>query len=181
MNLSKDIRLTPDWNPPCILKEKDKEDIVFTTPARKPQGKSGIIAVVILFIVLAAAAVFYFMFKNNKDQKSDQLLVKNDSTVLQQPVKQTPPIADTAAKQSMVSNDTSTFKIVVREYTSMATSNDIFKRYSSWGHQLVQINTDSNHLKLAMPFRRPLADTTAIKDSLKRIFAGSNPYVILNQ
>ena len=69
-----------------------------------------------------------------------------------------------------------TFRIVIREYTTKATSDNVYKKFSSYGHKLVQYNTDTSTFKLAMPFTSPFADTSRIKDSLQRLFGGK-PYL----
>ncbi|MEO6933394.1 MAG: hypothetical protein ABI151_17305, partial [Chitinophagaceae bacterium] len=61
---------------PAALREKNKEEIVFTTPARKQQNVTGILVAVIIFLVLAGAAALYFVMKSNKDVKSDTLVTQ---------------------------------------------------------------------------------------------------------
>ena len=169
---------------PAALKEKNKEDIVFTTPPRKQNSKSGIFAVVIIFLLLAAAASFYFVFKNNKDQKVDQLTVqKKDSTITPKDTgisKQVvmAPKEPVAVTQSIP--DSVKFNIVVREYKTLAKANEIARTYRSYGYKVIQYSKDSLTYKLAVPFTRLLSDSTHLKDSLKRVYTNSNPYLEIN-
>ncbi|MEO6670935.1 MAG: hypothetical protein ABIN36_15755 [Ferruginibacter sp.] len=171
---------------PAVLREKNKEDIVFTTPPRKQNSKTGMVAVVIIFLLLAAAAAFYFVFKNNKDQKVDQLSVqKKDSTATQ---------TDTASKQALTvttipkdtvskmpgSRDTVKFNIVVREYKTLAKANEIARTYRSYGYKIIQYSTNAQSYKIAVPFNRPLPDSTHLKDSLKLVYTNSSPYLEVN-
>ncbi len=176
--------INPKLEPlPALLREKDKEDIIFTTPARKQQGKAGAYALIAVFLVLVASAAIYFVSKNNKEKKTDELVTtKTDSPLLKKAETTTAPVVipkDTVVNMptaALPNTDGYTFRVVIREYTTRATSDNVYKKFSSYGHKLVQYNNDSSTFKLAMPFTSSFADTTRIKDSLQRLFGG-NPYL----
>lgn len=170
---------------PAVLKEKNKEDIVFTTPARKPQNYTGLIIAIILFIVLGGIAAFYFLYRSNSDQKSGQVVQASSDSI------QT--VTDTSARvisaspgdssyrinnPAALTGDTVAFNVVVREYKTISASAEIAKRYREWGHNVVELSKDSGRFQLAIPFRLPLRDTTVVKDSLAKIFSGSIPYIV---
>ncbi|MEO7523024.1 MAG: hypothetical protein ABIT58_02960 [Ferruginibacter sp.] len=167
---------------PAALREKNKEDIVFTTPPREKNSKTGMVAVIIIFLILAAGTAFYFFSKNNKDQKIDQLIpqkpadtvVTKKETVIQQPVVTN----DNLKLTTGLLTEGSPFKIIIREYNTASKASDITKKYRSLGHNVIGYSDDSINYKIAVPFtKRPLSDSTALKDSLSRIFTGSTPYL----
>ena len=170
---------------PALLREKDKEDIIFTTAPRRQQSKSGVVAAVMVFLLLAASAAFYFIFKNNKEPKAEQLVVqkapdtsaisRRDSSGVNIPA----PVKDSPSTITPVKTDDYSFKIVIRDYTTQETSTAVFKKFTTYGHKLVQYSKDSVVFKLAMPFNSALSDTTRAKDSLKLLFGGK-PYVDIN-
>ncbi|MEO8772029.1 MAG: hypothetical protein ABI402_18165 [Ferruginibacter sp.] len=169
---------------PALLKEKNKEDIVFTTPPRKQNSKTGMFAAVIIFLLLAAAASFYFVFKNNKDQKVDQLAVpKKDSTTTAKDTSSLKPVVITPkdpVAPALPKTDNVTFNIVIREYKTLAKANEIARTYKNYGYKVIQYSKDSLTYKLAVPFSRLLSDSTHLKDSLKRVYTNSNPYLEIN-
>ncbi|MBC7535717.1 MAG: hypothetical protein H7258_08500 [Ferruginibacter sp.] len=170
---------------PALLREKDKGDIIFTTAPRKQQSKNGIVAAVIVFLLLAASAAFYFIFKDNKEPKAEQLVVQKtpDTSVISRKdtprVNIAPTVKDAALNIAPVKTDSYSFKIVIRDYTTQETSDAVFKKFTVYGHKLVQYSKDSIVFKLAMPFNAALSDTTRARDSLQRIFGGK-PYVEIN-
>jgi hypothetical protein len=73
-------------------------------------------------------------------------------------------------------NDPNSFKIVIKTYSTQMAAQKAYNRLTGYGHKLEIINKDSSTFKLAMPFSRPLSDTTKVKDSIRILFAGK-PYV----
>ena len=155
---------------PALLKEKHKEEIVFTTPGRPRNNKTGIIAAVVIFFLLAALAAFYFLYKN-KDSKADQPVAQSTVAVL--PIKdtslQTSTTLQTTGAVTPVSNEY-TFKVVINEYAGRAAANKAFTTFSRNGRTLLVYSKDSSIYKLAIPFMLPLTDTLQVKDSLQRLF-----------
>jgi len=163
---------------PALLREKNKEDIVFTTPARKQQNVTGIIIGVVIFLLLAASAAVYFLFMNKADSKTEQLAITNPDSLARTPVTQQASIP-AASNPGAVALKPESFKVVLREYRMAATSDISFKKLTTDGHKLIQYSTDSVTHRIAMEFARPISDTTFVKDSLKTIFAG-NPIIEIN-
>ncbi|MFT3907803.1 MAG: hypothetical protein QM737_00125 [Ferruginibacter sp.] len=175
---------------PTALKEKIKEDIVFTTPPREANSKTGMIAVIIIFLALAAGTAFYFVSKKNKDQKVDQLVTQKTTSDTIATKK------DTAVQQASIPKDSNTvtappiamapgsaasFKVVIRDYKTQGKANEIYRRYKSYGYDVIQYMKDTGSYRLAVPFNnRLLSDSNHIKDSLKRIYTGSAPYLEKN-
>lgn len=156
---------------PAMLREKNKEEIVFTTPARKQQNVAGILVAIIIFLVLAGAAALYFVMKDNKEVKTDSLITQKPESGLPQNSVNTTTIVPTNAPPVTV-NHADGFKIVLRDFRSQATSDLAFEQFTADGHKLIQFTQDSFSHKIAMPFSRPLSDTTLVIDSLGKIFSG---------
>ncbi len=166
---------------PALLREKDKEEIIFTTPSRKPENKTGIMLVVLVFAVLAALAVFYFLFKKNKNPQSEQLVTTSDSNrtnTLQNSIDTTATLT-TVKPDSALTMKKDGFKVVIREYSNKAAADRALIRFTSFGNKVVIYPKDSVSYKLAIPFSSPLSDTLHIKDSLHRLFGGKT-YIDIN-
>lgn len=169
---------------PKQLKEKAEDSISFENDAPKKGNNRGLVLFIffILFASLTALCLYYFIFKDKP--------VKTE-TVAEQPVAQpvlqdttktdtthTTPDSNAVAKAAEpVVKDSTSFKIVLKEYTTEAAINKAFQKLSSYGHKLVIIKVDSSKYQLAMPFTTSLSDTGRARDSLKRFFGGS-PYII---
>jgi hypothetical protein len=158
---------------PALLKEKDDEEIVFSTPPRKQnRNKSGMIIAGLVFLALTVAALVYFLNKKETDQPvSEQVVAADTTTVAKRDSVITPPAADTIAR-SRIPGDTSTFKVVLKEYPSKQAADMAFTKLSGYGHTLMVYQKDSSTYRLAMPFTTPLSDTARAKDSLNRFFGG---------
>jgi len=165
---------------PALLKEKAVEEINFSTTSKEPApgNKKWLLMLLILFVIAAGAALFYFLRKDNKDNNlekvvqntTDTIQVKKDTVV-----KNIPATPDTVAI-TIPKTDSSSFKIVIREYTDRATAEKILAKFTSFGHKLIVYANDSSSFKIAMPFTRPFSDTLRAKDSLKILFGGK-PYL----
>lgn len=167
--------------PATTLKEKDTEEIDFSSQPRKNNSRVYSIVAVLIFLVLAAGAAFYFVSKNNKNKKAEQILVA-DSDSVNAPTKkdtvqmQPPVIKDSTPLVSVPKTDSFTFKVVIREYTTQETSDNIYKKFTSYGHKLVQYAPDTSHFRIALAFKKPLSDTLKVKDSLRILFGGK-PFI----
>lgn len=166
---------------PAALKEKNEKEVVFTTPPRKPNSKGGVLAALIIFLLVAGAVAFYFVYNNNKSKKAEQLVLQKPDTPLVRKDTTTQVIVpkDTMAVVPPVKKDSFSFKVVIREYTTQATSDNVYQKFKTYGHKLVQYSRDSVKFKLAMPFTKPLSDTSRMRDSLKVLFGGK-PYIEIN-
>ncbi len=169
---------------PTVLKEKNREEIDFSTPARKQNSKAGTFAVVIVFLLLAASAAFYFVFKNNKDKKTDQLVIqKTDEPVAKIDSSLKTALINDSLSKAAQKTDSTAFKVVIRQYTSQATSDYVYQKFLTYGHKkMIQYAPDTSHFRLAYAFKNPLSDTTRIKDSLRVLFGnkGGVPFIDRN-
>lgn len=174
---------------PVTLKEKEEPEVVFSTPPRKANSKTSAIAALIFLLILVASVAFYFVYKNNKDKKADQLLIQNSNTDTAIVKKDSVLQKNVSSKDSVMpiqsvapdGPDGNEFKVVIRQYKNLAHTLDIYNTYRSYGHKVIQYSAkDSSGYKLAIAFKRPYADSTKIKDSLRQIFSNSNPYIERN-
>jgi hypothetical protein len=176
------------------LKEKSREDVSFNNKTDQPINRKKIAVILGSVIAIAGIGLAAWYFLNTKDDVATPV-VKN---TIEQP-QPTPPTAavntDTAKKDTAVAivpqkPDTIikvpitpagdyTFKVVIKNYFTLAAAQKSFDRLTSYGHKLLLYTTDSVTYKVAMPFTRPLADTTYAKDSIRRGLFGGNPYIEL--
>ncbi len=163
---------------PVPIKEKKEETISFANEESKTNGNAKKIMVALLALVIlsaAAWAVWHFFF--NKKAVTETVQLESASTVI-------PVTADTIKKDSLVvtnkpdtaaapavsSNGSYTFKVVIKNYPSLAIAQKRLENLTTYGHKLVMYTSDSVTYKIAMPFTRPLTDTTYAKDSLRKFF-----------
>jgi len=170
---------------PALLKEKAEEEINFSTRSKEPaSGNKKWMFVLLLFVIIAtSAALYYFLKKDNKDNNLEKVVPAANDTIV--------PKKDTLAKPAIIMPDTTatvaaipkadsnSFKIVIREYTDQATADKMLAKFTSFGHKLEVYSKDSASYKIAMPFTKPLSDTSRTRDSLKILFGGK-PYVEKN-
>lgn len=162
---------------PKQLKEKTEETISFENEAPKKNNSRGFLLFVFFVLIasLTALGLYYFIFKN-----------KNAKTTTEQP--EQPVLAlvhdsiipsDTAllqtADSSLVSatavlKDTTGFKLVIKQYRTEVAASKGLSKFTKMGYNLELIKVDSTKYQLAIPFNRPLYDTTRVKDSLRIIF-----------
>ena len=167
-------------NNPVTIRENIQDEISFSTPAKEPSSAKGImLLVIVIFLLGIAGALYYFFVYKNTEVLADQTeitvptadTVENliDTTALLQ--KDTTLIVIPLA-------DSSTFKIILKNYPSKEAAYNAFERLSKYGHKLMVTTKDSITYKLMMSFTTPLSDTSRAKDSL-RIFFGGKPSVEL--
>lgn len=173
---------------PVQKKEKAEERISFASE-EKPKSIDGkkITALLAALIVLGGIgwALWYFVI-NKKETES---VTKNITVPAN-----TPASADTAKKDTaaippalqktdntpVTSNNAAySFKVVIKNYPSLAIAQKRFDILTSYGHKLIMYTSDSVTYKVAMPFSLPLSDTAYIKDSVRKTLFGGNPYIEL--
>ncbi len=162
---------------PALLKEKDDEQISFSTPARKPENTKKTMLVIGLVLVVVAAIVFALLHKSSPNQTA--MLVTTDTSRAADTSALTSPVTDSSRFTSPVNKDSASgFKIIIREYSTRAAADNALARFSGYGHPLSVYQSDSTHFQIVMPFSRPLSDTSITKDSLVKIF-GPKTHVAL--
>ena len=170
---------------PILIKEKLKEEIIFTTPDRPSSSKKGGLIVLIgLFVLLAALALFYFLRNPNKDNSVEKVEAVQDTLVVTKPV--IPAVIDSTKKITVDStiatplkNGGYNFKVVIKEYPNKEAAQRAYTRLTNYGHTVILSPVDSIRYKLAIPFTTPLSDTLHAKDSLSKFFQ-SKTYIDLN-
>jgi hypothetical protein len=178
---------------PKIVTEKTIEKVTFATP---PKEKSaGINKKVIIgllgFIVLGAIGLlaYYFINKKNDDTGNANVEVSTASkdTTNKATINTTQTTDTSAAKKIKDSiaalrpvntNDTNSFYIVIKEFKDLALAQKRYTVLTNYGNKLVLTTKDSVTYKLRMPFKKPLADTLRVKDSIG-IFFQAKTYVEL--
>lgn len=158
---------------PAVLKEKDDEEIVFTSAGRKIESNKGPkIIFALIFLVVVAAVLIYILNKKSDNTRLTEAVMDTvtavESTPVQQPVS-TLPVTTSPAESSI-------FKVVVKEYSTREAAEKALTRLTGFGHNLELITKDSTSFSLVMRIYQPLLDSTLVKDSLARLF-GSNTYV----
>ena len=161
------------------LKEKEDAKIDFSSPSRKTSGNTtGILIISLVVIAFAAAAVVYFLNRNKKEPLTEiQESGKDTQVLITNPV-----VIDSSKPDSgknliqMVSD--STFSVILRTYAVKDAAERALTRFKTFGHNVVLIQQETNYL-LSFPIKRPLSDTTKVKDSLIQKLGG-HAYIILN-
>ncbi len=170
-------------------KEKREEPVLFESevPTQKT-NRTFIIGISAAGIILAGLVGYYFLVVNKTDTNipiSEIPAVTQEAPIKQENT-QSLSVLDSLKKDSLsriatapvTKTDSTTFKIVLKDYTSEQAVQKAFARLSSYGHKLIILKQDSSNYKLMLPFYKPLADTARVRDSVKEFFGGK-PYVQL--
>lgn len=135
-------------------------------------GKTVLIAIGILIIGLIAWAVWKYAF--NSENEPDNLTqatypLESTDTVpgLAEDIAVVP-LTDSNTMNTPISSDGSTFKLIVNQYNNFAAAQTRYNNLRSWGRNVVLYTNDSITFKVALPFTRPLSDTTKVLDSVQR-------------
>jgi hypothetical protein len=177
---------------PKQLREKRDESVSFESEATPDNSKRNlIIGLTTVGVILAGLALYYFLTLKKSDgtESTEQAIAvsdtlnkatsKTDSIKITTTIKNTPDSLDSLHRTSpILKTDSSSFKIVLKEYPSQLSAQKAYARLTSYGHKVVIIKIDSLRYKLAIPFTLPLSDTLRVRDSLK-VFFGGKPYVQL--
>lgn len=169
-------------NAPVQIKEKSDEDISFASKAKPNGNNKKILMLLASFLVLGVIiwGAWYFLTK-----KKDTAVTEKTAPappVIQQPdtakltVQQKP---DSITAKPVTPVDGYSFKIVIKNYPSLLTAQKAYDRLTSYGHKLLLYTADSVTYKLAMPFTKPLSDTSFVRDSVRNKLFGGKPYIEL--
>jgi hypothetical protein len=177
---------------PVPLREKRTEPVSYSTEEPKSNGNTKKILLGVLGVAALAVsgwAVWYFLANKSVEatESIPQAIVPTPITPA--PSMDTATKKDTlltSAKPDSINNLTpavttggTTFKVVVKTYPTLAIAQKKVAYFATFGHNLVLYNSDTLSYKLAVPFTKPLSDTTWAKDSLYRIFSSKpKPYVV---
>jgi len=172
---------------PVTLREKTEEAISFSNEAKASGNGKKIVAILAVLIILGAIgwAAWYFLIRKKtavtvSPITTGQIVtapttdtLKKDSVTTVQPVK-----PDSLTPVAPVTGGY-TFKVVLKNYPSLSQAQRAYTKLTGYGHKLLMYTADSVTYKVAMPFMRPLADTTYARDSVRKILFGRNPYIEL--
>ena len=166
--------ITPKITPPKALKENEGEVIsgLFQDHerARDDNGKKAMaILGVILVLAIIGWALWHFVF-----QKEIEPVVAPEKNTISTPKDSLPPPKDTTTlvKPPAVAapdKDGYTFKVVFKTTSNKELATKGMEKMKSYGHKVIMYQQDSLY-KVAEPFKRPLTDTTRIKDSLNKYY-----------
>jgi hypothetical protein len=169
---------------PVAMKEKQQEEISFTTKPKEPvSSKNWMMAAVLAFVLISAGAVYYFMNKGDKEEPITQnslLLTEKDSATVKDSSARA--LRDSTYRKDSLNavprppGDGYSFKVVLKEYPSKLQADQAFTKLTTYGHKLLLSQKDSTHFTISIPFTTPLSDTLRAKDSLRRFFGGK-PYI----
>ncbi len=145
-----------------------KEDVNYNAEPSSGNGKKAVLVLVaIILSALAVGAVYYFVNKNKnatsagekKEEKiSSTTEVINKDSIL--------PVAVPTANAV----DSSTAKIVIRNYKTSAEATGAATKFKSYGHNTSVITKDSSNYLVAVSLYTQIGDTSRVLDSLKRLF-----------
>lgn len=178
---------------PKQLKEKRDETVSFESESRASNSSRNLMIVLTFTgIVLTGLALYYFfVLKTNvRDEATPQTEMIMD-TLKKDTIKTSLLKTDTINKNSIdssnkiiastqepIKTDSSSFKIVIKEYSTQEAAQKAYRRLKSYGHKISIFKMDSVRYRLVMPFTLPLSDTLRVKDSIKTFFGGK-PFIQL--
>jgi hypothetical protein len=158
--------------------ESDDPNVNFHEYGSQQRGNNKKPVLIILFLLLLAGAgwaawYYYFRDRNetNGDVQTQQTVTPTDTSAVRNDTAATP--ATSAPVNDPLAGRDHTFRIVIKESNDRAAVEASLKKLNSWGHPVIMYTTDSVNYKLVELFTRPLTDTGAVRDSLKRFFGGS--------
>ena len=169
-------------NAPVQIKEKSDEDISFASKAKPNGNNKKILMLLASFLALGVIiwGAWYFLTKKKDTVVTEK--IEPAPPVIQQPdttkltVQQKP---DSITAKPVTPADGYSFKIVIKNYPSLLTAQKAYDRLTSYGHKLLLYTADSVTYKLAMPFTKPLSDTSFVRDSVRNKLFGGKPYIEL--
>lgn len=174
---------------PKQMRERTEETVSFVSESRKNNSRRNmLIGVFLLLLILVPIGIYYLV--TDKSPEPEAVTVTSDDlpadTTVSTPVVTTidtskiqiPDSTVVAATPAPVKTDSSTFKIVLKEYPSYGSVKRAYDRLRTYGHKVQIMPIDSTRYRLALPFTKPLTDTSRVRDSLK-LFFGGKPYVLV--
>lgn len=172
---------------PQPLREKISEP-VHHDKQDSGRSKAWLVWILILLLLAGGGYSIYYVLTNNRqtDSKPQSAEITTDSSTLKREA--SPDTVSAGSKtdssslkqQTAAATDSFTFRVVIKSYKTEAAAQKAFSNLTQYGHHVELYHLDSSHIFLRMPFKRPLSDTTAVRDSLRRFFGG-NPFIHLNK
>lgn len=147
--------------------EAHDEDM-FNEYQRKPKSQNGktiILGIAILIVAFIAWAIWRYVFNTENQQETVS------TTELIVPIIDSTKTKDSLANAQALNTaentaDSFNFKVIVNEYTNLASATSRLNNLRTYGRTVILYTTDSITYKVAEPFVRPLSDTSKVLDSL---------------
>ncbi len=155
---------------------EEYEENLFNDYQRETKGKAGktvLIAIGVVIIGLIAWAVWKYAFNAETEPANVTQATFPTETARPEAIPEgdsagTPDALSNEVVKRPASSDGSTFKLVVNQYTNLPAAQTRYKNLRSFGRNVVLYTKDSMTYKIALPFTRPLSDTTKVLDSVQR-------------
>ncbi len=144
---------------------KENSDFDFSSASKEIKQTKWVPLVLILAVV--GALVFFYLYYN-VSSPSTHNNDKKDTANLNLPTTDTIPVKDTTLPA--VSTDSSSFGIILKEFTDSSGATKSFQKLSGFGHKVVLTRKESGQFLIELPIEHPLSDSTIVLDSLRKIF-----------
>lgn len=162
---------------PKQKREERDESVSFESEGKVNNSRRNLLILIAALVIILAGLGIYYMLNQNTPTASEPLAQKapiSDSTIVDTQVKNT--IDTTVIIDSVRTMDSSSFIIVLKNYSTLKAAENDFRKFKASGHILSVLKVDSFQYQLAMPFNAPVSDTLRARDSLREIFGG-RPYI----
>jgi len=151
----------------------EQEESLFNDYQKDRKSKNGAKAVFVLLILVVLGFIGWAVWHYGFNQKNEPETITTTEPVV--PLKDSSYKADSAsianaAIDSSKNADSVSFILVISRYKSLPAAEWKVKTLKKLHPDVNIYTTDSVVYKVAEPFKRPLADTTKILDSLKSLF-----------
>jgi len=151
----------------------EQEESLFNDYQKDRRSKNGAKAVFVLLILVVLGFIGWAVWHYGFNQKNEPETITTTEPVV--PLKDSSYKADSAsianaAIDSSKNADSVSFILVISRYKSLPAAEWKVKTLKKLHPDVNIYTTDSVVYKVAEPFKRPLADTTKILDSLKSLF-----------
>ncbi len=169
---------------PKIITEKLKEKISFATPEKEIKSPNKLIPIALLGILILGIGVvaYYFLEKNSQNiasENEEKISKKIDADTTKSERKDTAKNLNNNKIAIIKSvSDSNTFYIVLKEYKTFAEAKKRYDKLTSYGNTLVISTKDSLTYSLKIPFKKPIADTARVRDSINVYFAAKSTVVL---
>jgi hypothetical protein len=162
---------------------EEHEENMFNDYQRERKSSGGkqtffvVLSAVVLLLVIWAAWHYLSTDSAKEPDTTESVMPVSDSSGIKDSMAISSPISDTIGNQN--STDSSTFKVVVNEYSNLQSASTRFSNLKKYNRNVIMYTNDSVTYKIAEPFTLPLSDTTRILDSLGRYYGKNKAHIEL--
>ena len=164
---------------PLDIKERPAEEISYESEPRSKENNSWIWWLLGLLLLIGGGIGYYLATQNSDSNRVEPVNADTNKVVAPTVVTDTT-VKDTTAPIAVPSAipNSGTLNIAFKDFQTLAGANQYKTKLETYGHKLaITANADSSRITVYMPINKPLADSVAVKDSIRRFF-GVKPYVI---